>query len=155
MVGENHGNREDAEDVFQLGLLALLKYCARETLHLEIPLVMFLYSVCRKIWWKEFGKRTRLKVTFQDVWEYIDLDLPIDPEDDDDPIEEQLLLLWKYLDRLPKRAQQLLVSFYRDGKSYGEIAKEMNYSGAASARQQSFKYIRKLRKLMLKDRNRK
>lgn len=151
LIRKNRGNWHDVEDVFQESMLALSLYCHKAGFTLTVPLVGFIYSISKKIWMKELSKRGKLKLTFRDIREYVNINHPDNPGEEVAFKAHRLMLLWKYLNRLPERARQLLVAHYLEGKSYEQIAKEQDYSGANSAKQQSFKYIRRLRKMAKED----
>ncbi len=151
MMKKNSGNEQDAEDVFQEGLVVLLNYCNRTGFVLEVPLKSFFYAICRNIWLKKLKKKGRLEVTLVDVWEYRDLSSLLEKERESGLTSDRLLLLWKYFSRLPEHEQKTLRLYYLDGKSHKEIAQIMGFSDEVSARVQKFRYVRHLREIVRKD----
>ena len=53
---KNKGSRDDAKDVFQEALIAVLNYTKRETVKKEIKLEVYLLAVCRFMWLKHMRK---------------------------------------------------------------------------------------------------
>lgn len=151
MIKKYHGKEEDAEDVFQQGLLVLLKYCEKDDFVLTTTLCGFIYGVCSKIWFKKLQKRQRLEITFKDFSEYIDLRQVISVQQEEEQQTERFLMLWKHLKRLPDRQKRLLQLFYLEGKSMQEIARIMNFANENSAKVQKFKYLQNLRNQMRND----
>ncbi len=151
MMKKNSGTEQDAEDVFQEGLVVLLNYCNRTGFVLEVPLKSFFYAICRNIWLKKLKKKGRLEVTLVDVWEYRDLSSLLEKERESGLTSDRLLLLWKYFSRLPEHEQKTLRLYYLDGKSHKEIAQIMGFSDEVSARVQKFRYVRHLREIVRKD----
>ncbi len=151
MVVKNSGVAQDAEDVFQEGLLVLLSYCGKTTFSLNAPFKNFFYTVCKNIWLKKLRKNRRLEITFVDVWESVDLKGAVKAEEAAGLTIERLVLLWKYMNRLPEHEQKTLRLFYLEEKSLKEIAEIMGFSDEVSARVQKFKYVRHLRKLIRED----
>ena len=68
-VKNSKGNNEDAEDVFQDGIIALVKKIRSEAPDIHTNLRGYLFTTCKNIWLKESGKKPEK--------------LPIDNENED------------------------------------------------------------------------
>jgi len=151
MVKKNQGNTQDAEDVFQEGLLVLLGYCEKTGFTLNVALKSFFYAVCKNIWIKKLIKKGRLRVTFVDVWEYVDLEHIQEQIKEMEQKSEQLLLIWKSLARLSEVGRKTLLLFYIEDKSFKQIAEIMGFASENSAKVQKSKYLKQLRELVKGD----
>lgn len=151
MVTKNWGRREDAEDVFQEGLIVLMGYCGKQDFRLTVSLKSFFYTICRNIWLKKLEKKGRLQITFVDIWEHAKLDHALEEQENAELKAEQLLLLWKHFSRLPLKEQETLRLFYLEGKSHREIAEIVGFVDENSAKVQKFKYVNHLRELVKND----
>jgi RNA polymerase sigma factor (sigma-70 family) len=144
MVKKYRGKEEDAEDVFQEGMLILLTYCKRSSFVLTTPLCGFLYSICAKFWWKKLKKSERLEITFKDFSEYINLKHVIALQEEEELKAQRLRLIWKHLRLMPEIQQHVLRLFYLEGKSHSEIAETVGFADENSAKVQKFKYLKHL-----------
>lgn len=57
MVTQNHGNHEDAKDIFQDGLIIILERIDTNQLVLTCKFKSFLFSICEKLWLRVLEKR--------------------------------------------------------------------------------------------------
>lgn len=71
-VCANNGDREDARDIFQEGLLAIARQGARPDFVLTCPFEAFLYMVCRGKWLNELKRRQREAVTISEAQGFAD-----------------------------------------------------------------------------------
>ncbi len=138
------GKEEDAEDIFQSGLLALLKYCDRKNFVLSKPLGALLYGICSRMLWRRLEKRKRLNIQSQDFSQYVDLKKTLELQEEELRRAEQWQLIDKHLHRLPEKERQVLKLFYQEGKSLQEIADIVGFASANSAKVQKFKYLQHL-----------
>src|SRR5512138_2824692 len=60
MVEKNNGVYEDAEDVFQDGLVVLYKKLKQDKIRLSCTVKTFLYSVCRNIWLRRLARKGKV-----------------------------------------------------------------------------------------------
>ena len=52
---KNKGNEQDAKDVFQEGIMAVIKNVEEKNADLESPLISYLFSICRYIWQRNYN----------------------------------------------------------------------------------------------------
>ncbi|MEM6845317.1 MAG: sigma-70 family RNA polymerase sigma factor [Bacteroidota bacterium] len=67
--------------------------------------------------------------------------------------EQEFLLLESIFEQLDDQAQKLLRMVYYENRSMNEIAKELDYKNAASAKNQKYKYMEKIRKMLDRNKN--
>ncbi len=73
LVTENGGSGEDAEDVFQDGIIIIYNKISLNQLKLTSSFKTYMYSVCRNLWLQKLNKRKAIFDKLTDVEEYIDL----------------------------------------------------------------------------------
>lgn len=127
LVLTNRGGREDAEDVFQEALVALLKMLARENFVLTSKISTLLYSIAKKIWLKKLAKPSEAHVSNEQLLQRFDAD---EPDELPRKIEEEALhrRIAESLSALSEECRELLqLSFFHQFKQE-EIAERMGYS---------------------------
>lgn len=60
IVEKNSGNHQDAEDVFQDGLIVLYKRILSPSFTLHCSLKTYFYAICKNIWLKRLERKCRL-----------------------------------------------------------------------------------------------
>ncbi|MBX2871519.1 MAG: sigma-70 family RNA polymerase sigma factor [Saprospiraceae bacterium] len=146
-VLEHNGSQEDAEDVFQEGLMVLYRKAKGDALMLSSSFYTFLYAVCKRIWLKKKSRRKgRLALSLEEA-ELIQL-----AEDATLILEqsEQYALYRSKFELLGEACQQVLRLFF-SGESMVEIAKEMGFSDARYAKKRKFICKEQLVKLIKSD----
>jgi len=73
LVNENGGSDEDAEDIFQDGIIIIYNKISSNQLILTSSFKTYMYSVCRNLWLQKLNKRKAIFDKLSDVEEYIDL----------------------------------------------------------------------------------
>jgi len=73
LVVENGGTLEDAEDIFQDGIIIIYNKININQLVLTSSFKTYMYSVCRNLWLQKLNKRKAIFDKLNDVEEYIDL----------------------------------------------------------------------------------
>jgi DNA-directed RNA polymerase specialized sigma24 family protein len=61
LVIHNHGNEQDAKDVFQDAVVIISCKLKKEKLVLNCSLATYIYAICRLIWLKELNRRQRIE----------------------------------------------------------------------------------------------
>ena len=73
LVTENGGTAEDAEDIFQDGIIIIYNKISLNQFILTSSFKTYMYSVCRNLWLQKLNKRKAIFDKLSDVEEYIDL----------------------------------------------------------------------------------
>jgi RNA polymerase sigma factor (sigma-70 family) len=73
LVTENGGSDEDAEDIFQDGIIIIYNKISLNQFILTSSFKTYMYSVCRNLWLQKLNKRKAIFDKLSDVEEYIDL----------------------------------------------------------------------------------
>lgn len=123
MVLKNSGNSEDAEDIFQEGLLVIFKKLQNDELELTSSFGTYLYAVCRFIWLKKLNKKRKSQVTLTEIPELTD-----DTKLDEQLVEVQKRSVFeKHFQALSEECRKVLQMHFNKIKG-SEIAERMGYS---------------------------
>lgn len=150
MVQQNKGIYEDAEDVFQDGMMILYKKCSEGDVSLSCSLKTYFYSICRNIWLQRL-ERTR-KMEYRDPVEVNERSLMYNVRDQE--LKEDYLERLRYFQNhflsLPNDCQQILLMFF-DKVPLKEIAEKMRLSGVKYVKSRKYVCKNMLRKKILND----
>lgn len=138
-VKSNSGNENDAEDLYQEGLLTVFQkiQSGENVLHLKT----YIYAVCRFKWLHLLRYRRRHVETLVETQEFVEFAWD-KAEDEPTPYEQ---VMWQALDRLDENCRQLLLSFYYDKLSMEEIAARFGYNQANTAKSKKNKCMDRVR----------
>jgi len=73
LVTENGGTEEDAEDIFQDGIIIIYNKISLNQFVLTSSFKTYMYSVCRNLWLQKLNKRKAIFDKLTDLEEYIDV----------------------------------------------------------------------------------
>lgn len=136
LVTDNGGVEEDAEDIFQDGIVTLYNKISSNQLTLTSSFKIYIYSVCRKLWLQKLRKRKAIYDKLKDVEEFIDL-----PKDllDDASIKETEMhrIIQKHFLSLPDDCQKVLRLFINN-IAVKEIARTMGFKTENYAKTRKF-----------------
>lgn len=146
LVLRNNGEREDAADVFQDGLVALFHKSRQPGFVLTASLKTFLYAICRNLWLMKLRKGKK-ETPLTDVHqETVSLDAGIlDILEDNDRNQ----LVADGLQHLGGDCQKVLQLYYFERTKMKEIADTMGYSGEQVAKNKKSRCLSKLREWVL------
>lgn len=140
---KNSGNKDQAKDVFQQGLLVMYTLLKKEKLAIA-SFDNYLFSICKNLWIKQAVKKRVTK-------------LPVDTLMDESPdlatfhIEQLQWHLFKEKFELLKETCKSILKMTLKNISYAEISKKLNYANENAARQKVFRCKTKLFKLIQTD----
>ncbi len=145
LIEKNSGTFQDAEDIFQDGLVALYLRCRESELVLNCSLRSYFYSICRNLWLQRLERKHRL--VFQP-------DLLVNENEEiyntkESFTREQKLarhrVFWRHFKTLPEDCQNILLMYF-DKIPFREVAEKLGFSDENYAKVR--KYLCK--KLLLK-----
>lgn len=125
LVTDNGGAEEDAEDIFQDGIVTLYNKIILNQLVLTSSFKTYMYSVCRNLWLQKLNKRKAIFDKLKDVEEYIDLPGDMLQEASVEEMEMQRIIQMHFL-ALPEECQKVLRLFIQKVPSQ-EIAGIMGF----------------------------
>ena len=144
-ISNNGGNHQDAEDVFQDGIIILFNHIKTGHFRLESKLNTFLYSICKNIWLKQLRRN---KPTYE-----------ISELGTDVLVEESLIeyilesekssLIAKLIDGLPNECKTILMAFYFDRMKLKEIVKTFKFTNEQIVKNKKTKCMKSLKEKVL------
>ena len=127
-VVDNSGRVEDAEDIFQDSLIALLNNLRRINFQLSTSIENYFLSIVRNLWLGQLKKRKVKNVENLDSLSQQWINVP---EEDVDAMaleNERQEKLYTEFGLLGEDCKKLLTGYYYYHKSLEELAKMMNYT---------------------------
>lgn len=151
MVKQNSGVYEDAEDIFQDGMMVLYRRFSNGSGKLNCSLKTFFYAICKNLWMQRL-ERTR-KLVYRGDLEVNEstLKYQIREEELREEYLERLRYFQSHFLRLPQDCQRLLLMFL-DKMPLKEIAKAMGVSGVKYIKTRKYACKNMLRKKIMNDR---
>jgi RNA polymerase sigma factor (sigma-70 family) len=113
LVVENGGSGEDAEDIFQDGIIILYNRISLNQLILTSSFKTYIYSVCRNLWLQKLNMRKAIYDQLTDVEEFIDLPKDILSEASIEEAELHRIIQIHFLS-LPDDCQKVLKLFVKN-----------------------------------------
>ncbi len=110
LVTGNGGAEEDAEDIFQDGIVTLYNKISLNQLTITTSFRTYIYSVCRNLWLQKLNKRKAIFNRLKDVEKYIDLPKDMLTEASIEETEKQRIIQTHFL-TMPDDCQKVLRLF--------------------------------------------
>jgi RNA polymerase sigma factor (sigma-70 family) len=144
LVEKNSGTYDDASDIFQETLIIIFEKVRDKKLHISCSLKTFIYSVARNQWLKKLNaiKRNVQLKNFEDF---------IRVEESESEFSQDIDIKNLFAE-IGEACRKLLILFYYKKRSMEEISLELNYSNADTAKNQKYKCIQRLKKLVVEKR---
>lgn len=149
LIIRNKGNDQDAEDVFQDGMVIVFQRLQNGGFILECSFKTFLYSVCRNLWLQRLEKLRTPVTSFADFENHISLSDEMMFEIYDLESEKYRLFQRHFL-KLSKDCQKVLKLFMSKA-SLKEIAEEMGFKTEKYAKTRKFLCKEILKKNIISD----
>jgi RNA polymerase sigma factor (sigma-70 family) len=147
MILANHGDEEDARDIYQETFIVFYEKMKSEDFVLTCSISTYLYSVARNLWLKRLRK-----LQYEGV---IKLKETMDAEDVEQDVEQHvkkeafLEQVEKSLNQLGQPCSTILRDFFYNKMSMEEIALKFGYTNADNAKNQKYKCFNRFKKLVL------
>lgn len=148
-VLQNSGSEDDAQDVYQEGVMVFYEKVRDGSLELSCQIKTYLYAVCRRLWLKRLTSKSRFGVRLLDDEEHGPY-LNTGAEEDLLVAEEQdrrFATMSEALLHLGEPCRSLLEGFYLLDKSMQDLSAEFGYTNADTAKNQKYKCLVRLKKL--------
>ena len=148
-VLQNSGSEDDAQDVYQEGVMVFYEKVRDGSLELSCQIKTYLYAVCRRLWLKRLTSKSRFGVRLLDEEERGPY-LNTGAEEDVLAAEEQdrrFATMSEALASLGEPCRSLLEGFYLLDKSMQDLTAEFGYTNADNAKNQKYKCLVRLKKL--------
>jgi RNA polymerase sigma factor (sigma-70 family) len=142
MVIQNSGNIENAKDIFQDGLVVLIENIFHKKVDLTASFESYLYGICRLLWLNQL-KQKRKVVKFKDDYSYDNSEFCfMEIETNEDNYEK----ISGIIESMGNPCQKLLKYYYYQKMNWEDIAEQLGYATAGSARNQKYKCLERIRK---------
>lgn len=142
---KNSGSEDDAADVFQDALYLLIKKCENPGFELTSKLSTFVVGIAKNLWLKKLTKSKVDLASYQD-------ELIIENLDDNESIQlERASFVKRCIDALGEPCKTIIVQFYFEQASMQEIAESLKYTNANNAKNQKYKCLMRLKKMIEKE----
>lgn len=142
LIIQNSGSIDNAKDIFQDAIVILLEKINSNSLNLNSSIKNYLYSICKYRWLYQLrqNKKEKQMIKLFDEWDY-ETDISICDYNAPDIFED----ISAEINNLGDSCQRLLECYYFKFMSWDEIASTLGYSNAASARNQKYKCLARIR----------
>ncbi|MES2512752.1 MAG: sigma-70 family RNA polymerase sigma factor [Bacteroidota bacterium] len=139
-VLKNNGTKQEAEDIFQEGLVIFCSKVNKPGFLLTCNINTYVYSVCRLLWLDELKKKNKIvKNKFMELSDgHLTDDMSHDIEEDKPLRNAQEAIM-----QLGEKCKQLLELFYFKKLSMKEIAKIVGFASEKGAKNQKYRCIEK------------
>ena len=141
LVINNSGSVEVAKDVFQDALVILIEKVYTQKLDLTCSVSTYLYSICRFLWMDQLRQNKR-EMPLKDEYSYMNAEITVSGFEITPDIFEQVNIA---IETLGDPCKQLLECYYYKNLSWAGIASKLGYANAASARNQKYKCLERIR----------
>lgn len=137
-ISSNGGSSQDAQDIFQEGLIILHRKISSPGFELTSRLETFHFGICKYLW-NNTQRKKKPEV------KSLEIDVPYE-EIDEDLLDESFYKKAEIaLLTLSEKCLDLLKLYYIKALKMVEIAKKLGYSSESSAKNQKYKCMEKAR----------
>jgi RNA polymerase sigma factor (sigma-70 family) len=136
----NNGNAEDAEELYQEGIISLYEKVTCIDFKLTCSVKTFLYSICRNKWLNTLRGR-KVMVDIEDFVEVL-----LEAPEDEKPEDEEVMDIIR---AMGNPCHSLLVGYYYQKLDLQALAVKLQYASANVAKQQKFRCMERLKTMFL------
>jgi RNA polymerase sigma factor (sigma-70 family) len=137
----NQGRQEEAEDLFQDGVIILYEKLRNKDFTLQCSLKTYLYAICRNQWLKRL--RDKKIFVIKDSVEFLE-NIPEIPEEEPALPDDQEL--FEAIRQLKEPCYTLIIGFYYERMDLKQLAQALHYATPNVAKQIKFRCLERLRK---------
>jgi len=141
---KNSGNEQDADDIFQDAILALLRMAEKKTFKLTVPLGGLLYYVYRNIWLDILKRKKKERTIIKELKLYIDDKVTLQVADKISKTYKRQKQLELCFEKLSDRCKQIL-SIRFEGCSINEMMIQLKFKTENAVSQSIFRCKTKLK----------
>jgi len=148
IVSSQNGNLEDAEDIFQDGLIIIFNRLKNKNFTLKSSLKTYLFSVCKNLWRRRLERKYRM--LYGDESYVQSSECSYSSETDEEENAEKFRLYNKHFSELPEFCRVLL-THYIQKTPMDDIARKMNYKDIEYVKARKYYCKNLLRKKIMND----
>jgi len=142
-IVKNNGTLDEAKDVFQDAIIVLFEKTKNPNFIITCTLKTYLYSIVRNLWLKVLSKKKK-NVSLTDFEKYYKIEIEEYDTEKDNKIDKVL----DAIKLLGEKCKKILTSFYFEKKKMSLIAEELGYTNANNAKNQKYKCMQQLKKMV-------
>ena len=143
-VKMNSGDVDQAKDIFQDAIVILVEKVQRNELDLTCSIKTYLFSISQHLWMDQLRQNKR-EIPLNDSYSYLNAAITVVGFENTPDIYEHVN---SAIETLGNPCKQLLEYYYYKNLSWDEIASSLGYASAASARNQKYKCLERIRKTL-------
>jgi RNA polymerase sigma factor (sigma-70 family) len=143
-VLKNTGTTEDAQDLFQEGIMAIYNISQKKQIELTCSFSTYMNAICKRLWWKKLRGKNYKVVTIDE------LEFKLTENNNTFEATEQYEFYQEKLEVLEPKKRQML-ELYFDGKKMAEIAQIMGLKSEGYARKFKYQCKKKIQELIQQD----
>ncbi len=145
-IVNNSGSREEAQDIYQEAIIVLYEKVGDSAFKLDCAISTFLYSVSRRLWLKHLRDEGR-KGLVREEHDFLSEDAGLVAEKYQEE-EGRLRQMEEGMQLLGEPCATLLNDYYAKSMSMEAIADKFGYTNADNAKNQKYKCLQRLKKIM-------
>ena len=140
----NSGNPDEARDIFQEAMIVLFEKSVSGSFVLTCQLKTYIYSICRRLWFKRLQQLQRFYISPESLEETI----PVEEDlENHEKRNTDFSIMESALAKIGEPCKGLLEAYYIQKKNMQEIAEGFGYTNADNAKTQKYKCLMRLKKL--------
>lgn len=145
-VINNSGSEDDAQDIFQDAFYILMKKVEDANFQLSSLLSTYLVGISKNLWLKKLTKTQLDAKTYQEELSHANEFL----EEDENENLTKVKSIADAITSLGEPCKTLIVHYYYFKASMKDIARMLKYTNADNAKNQKYKCLQRLKKMVLK-----
>jgi len=144
-VKNNSGSEDEAQDIFQEAMIVFYQKATKVDFTLSAAIKTFVFAVAKNLWLKKLRDSKKHKY----IGHYENMLSDNDDEKELNEHQEKVkATLVNFLEELGDPCRKLLVLYYYEKRSMEEISSIMKYSNSNSAKNQKYKCLQRLKKVV-------
>lgn len=147
-ITRNSGSEEEAQDIFQEGIVVLWEKIVQDRLSLTSSIGIYLFKVCENLWLKELRKKKNFPQDKLQAHEEI-IDDVSSTEDEEIELNRRQQIVQQCMSELTETCRAIIHYFYFDRLSMKEIALKLGLKNEDVSKNIKSKCLKKLRELVL------
>jgi RNA polymerase sigma factor (sigma-70 family) len=141
----NNGTEDEARDIYQEAFIIFYESIRDNSLELSCKIKTYLYSVCRRLWLKRLSYKSKYLSKLQDNEEFIVFE---DTDEENSKNELRFNIMEESLQKLGEPCRTILEDYYINDLSMQQITDKMGYTNADNAKNQKYKCLSRLKKIV-------
>lgn len=147
LVIRSHGTEDDVEDVLQEALVVLWERVRDGSFEYQAKLGTFIYATAKNIWFRKLARQRRELPASDDAFEVADGDsTPLEEMEEN----ERILAVQQAMEKIGNPCRDLLLLYYWEEQSMEEIAMNLGFANADTAKSKKYQCKKALEKLVKK-----